>query len=122
MYMKKYFSESVMAFILLVLLICFVNPFGWWMPTSVHMVLLGMMIAAFSLFSLLVWRERYVDEREVFHGMLAARFAYLAGALVLVLGITIEAFQHNINPWLPLSLGVMVIAKMATRVWAEKCH
>jgi len=118
--MKKYFSEVGIALVLVALLVCFVDPFGLWMPTLLHMTLLGLMIVVFSFFALFVWRERFEDEREQYHGLLSARFAYLAGASVLVIGITVEAFLHTINPWLPVSLGVMVLAKIATRLWAER--
>lgn len=118
--MKKYFSEISIALILLILLVCFVSPFSLWISEAVHMIFLGLMIVVFSLFAIFVWRERFEDEREQFHGLLSARFSYLAGASVLVIGITVEAFSHTINPWLPVSLGVMVLAKMATRLWAER--
>jgi len=120
--MNKNIFEYSIIFILLALLFCFLNPFGWWMPTSIHMTLLALFIVLFGMFVLFVWKESFTDEREQLHGLLSARIAYLSGALMLVVGITVEAFTHVVDPWLSLSLGVMIIAKIVTRWWAQKCH
>lgn len=117
--MRKYVSEIVIALILVVILACFVEPFGFQMPKILHWIFLGLLFIVFSVFALFVCKERFADEREQYHGLVSARFAYLSGASILVIGITVEAFSHTINPWLPVSLGVMVLAKVATRLWAE---
>jgi len=119
--MKQYFSETTVATILLVLLICFINPLEMiWMPTMVHMTLLAGIITLFSLFALFVWKEQALDEREQLHQYISARFGYLFGGGILLFGITVQAFQHDIDPWLPLSLGVMVLAKIAGRLYAKR--
>jgi len=119
--MKKYFSETTVASILLILLVCFINPFeALWMPTMMHMILLAVIIVLFSLFAIFIWKEQALDEREQLHRFISARFGYLFGGGILLLGIITQALQHNIDPWLPLSLGVMVLAKIAGRLYAEK--
>ena len=117
---SKTFSETLVATFLVILLVWFANPFGFWMTDAFHMTLLGLIVALFAVFSMFLWRERVRDERERFVRFIATRFAYITGGGVLLLGTVIQAFSHSIDPWLPLVLTVMVLAKIAGRWYAEK--
>lgn len=55
------FSEKVVASILVILLICFVNPFNVWITDALHMTILGGIVAVFATFAVLLWKERAVD-------------------------------------------------------------
>lgn len=114
------FSEKVVASILVILLICFVNPFNVWMTDALHMTILGGIVAVFAAFAVLLWKERAVDEREQLHRFIAARFAYIAGATLLLFGTVIQAFSHKIDPWIPSILASMVFAKIAGRFFARR--
>lgn len=120
--MSKYLTETTLTLVLLVLIFCFLNPLDWWMPTMVHMILLGLLVVVFTVYVMFVWKEYVVDEREQLHRALAARFAYSVGGAIILIGIVIQTFSHSLDPWLPLSLGGMVLAKIAGRLWAEKHH
>ena len=111
--------EGAVAFVLVFLLLCFIDPFGWEMPDAVHMTLLGLIVALFATFALFLWRETATDEREHLHRFIAARFGYAVGGALLLLGIVIQAFSHHIDPWLPSILAGMVLAKIAGRAYAR---
>lgn len=113
-------SEKIVAIALIVLLICFINPFDFLMTDAVHMTLLGGIAAVFSAFAVLLWRERAADEREYLHRFIAARFAYIVGAMLLLLGTVVQAFSHSIDPWIPSILAGMVFAKIAGRSFARR--
>ncbi len=119
-FLSRLFSEKVVVGILVFLLICFVNPFDFWMTDAVHMTILGGIVAVFAAFAVLLWRERAIDEREQLHRFIAARFAYIASATLLLLGTVIQAFSHKIDPWIPSILAGMVFAKVAGRFFARR--
>lgn len=117
---SKCFSETVVAVLLVVLLVWFINPFGFWMTDAFHMTLLGLIVTLFALFAMFLWKEIAMDEREQLHRFIGTRFAYTAGGAVLLTGIIVQAFSHKIDPWLPLVLTSMVLAKILGRLYAER--
>ena len=113
-------SEKIVTIVLLILLVCFINPFDFLMTDAVHMTLLGGIVALFAAFAVLLWKERVADEREQLHRFIATRFAYIASATLLLLGTIIQAFSHDIDPWIPSILAGMVFAKIAGRFFARR--
>lgn len=119
-FFSRIFSETFVATLLVVVLMCFVNPFDFWMPDAIHMSLLGVIVALFAVFAMFLWREDAADEREEMHRYIATRFAYAAGGGVLLVGIVVQAFAHAVDPWMPLALVGMVLAKIAGRWYAAR--
>lgn len=118
--MPKIFSETIIAVFLVIFLVWFANPFGFWMTDAFHMTLLGLIVTLFAIFAMFLWRELVTDEREQLHRFIGTRFAYTAGGVLLLIGIIVQAFGHQIDPWLPLVLTGMVLAKILGRWYAEK--
>lgn len=85
----------------------------------IDMMLAVLAIVVFAIFAIFIWKERGGDERENLHRALADRFAFLAGAGVLVLGIIIQELNHQFNYWLVWALLVMVLAKIAGIIYAR---
>jgi hypothetical protein len=119
---KNFKQEIITAAILLVLLVLLVNPFEFWMPSPAEMLLVVSLVVIFGIFSGLLWRERGGDEREQWHRMLADRFGYLAGALVLVVGILIESLRHDLNLWLVAALGAMILVRIIGFIYSQTKH
>lgn len=117
--LAKLFSETVVALVLVVILVCFINPFDWWMTDAFHMTLLGLIVAFFAIFAMLLWKENAQDEREQLHRFIAARLAYMTGGIILLLGTVLQALAHAIDPWLPAALAGMVLAKILGRFYAQ---
>lgn len=118
--LSKLFSEKIVSGLLVIFLVWFVNPFGFWMTDAFHMTLLGLIVTLFAIFAMFLWKELVVDEREQLHRFIGTRFAYTAGGVLLLIGIIVQAFSHKIDPWLPLVLTGMVLAKILGRYYAEK--
>ena len=95
-----------------------INPFHVWMPTMLHMMLLGCAIVAFGIFAIFIVREKTTDERDEIHRMLAGRLAFLSGSAVLLSGIVAQSISDNLDPWLVGALVVMVLAKVAAHLWS----
>lgn len=116
---NKFFSEIVISVVLIILLLFLLNPMDFWMPTSVHMMMLVGLAVGFVLFAGLMWRETARDEREQLHKVIAARFSYLIGIASLVTGVIIQSLNHTLDIWLIIALSSMIFGKIAGRIYAE---
>ena len=113
-------KEIIVGIAVVVLLAAVANPFEIWMPDMFAMLLAAVLAATVALFAVFVLSERGGDERDMFHRMLADRNAFLAGAGILVLGIVVESFQHSLDPWLPIALGIMVAVKIISLLYGRR--
>jgi len=105
-------QEISVSVVLIVLLVLFLNPFDFWMPPVLLMMMVLGLVVVFVLFVSFIWRENSRDEREGLHKMMAGRIAFLAGTSVLVIGIIVQSFKHELDFWLILTLGTMILAKI----------
>ena len=107
------------AIVLVGLLILLSDPFMLWMPAKAQMAaLLGAAVFA-CVWAGFVMYERASDEREMLHKMHAGRIAYLSGIAVLTLALVFQGFAHDIDPWISVALGTMVISKLISRFYSE---
>lgn len=98
----------------------FLNPFHVWMTDTFHMLILGLLVVAFGVFTVFVIREKAYDEREATQRMLAGRAAFLIGATTLLIGIMWQAITGVVDAWLILTLCSMVVAKAGAHVYSER--
>lgn len=116
---NNFLQEIFISAALIVLLVLFLNPFGFWMPNTLLIMMTTGLIAVFALFASFIWRETAQDEREALHRFMAGRIAYLAGAGGLVIGIIIQSLQHGLDPWLVGILGMMIFAKIIGLIYSR---
>lgn len=109
--------EVVSAIIILGIAILFLNPTHLTMPDSMNSMLILAMIISFLFFSAFILKESSSDERETLHKIAASRISYLVGVGALVLGIVIQALNHNIDAWLVVVLSIMVFSKLISRIY-----
>lgn len=108
------------AVVLVGLLTLLSDPFMLWMPDLAQMmVLLGAAILA-CVWAGFVMYEHTVDERDALHRMNAGRMAYLSGIAVLTVALVVQGFAHDIDPWVSIALGVMVLVKLGSRFYSDK--
>lgn len=119
---NRVLQEILVAVILIVLLLFFLNPFNFWMPNALIMMMVAGLVVLFAIFASFIWRENARDEREGLHKLVAARFAFLAGAGVLVIGVIIQSLSHTLDPWLVAALGVMILAKIIGLIYSHLKH
>ena len=105
-------SEIAIATTLIILLVLLVNPFSFWMPSAMHMAVIAVLLVVLAVFSVFIWQEKASDEREKLHRSLAGRLGFLAGAIVLTVGITYQSYVHQLDLWLVYALAAMVGAKI----------
>lgn len=116
---NKFFHIGT-ALLLVGLLTLLSDPFMLWMPDFAQMTaLLGAAVLA-CVWAGFVMYERSHDEREALHKMHAGRVAYLSGIAVLTVALIVQGFAHDIDPWISIALGVMVISKLVARFYSER--
>jgi hypothetical protein len=118
--MKNNIKETIVTVCLIAIAILLLNPFHFWMPDMMVMCMLAIALALFGIFASFILREKAVDERDDVHKTLAGRNAFLAGSAVLMIGIVIQGYSHAVDPWLVIALIVMILVKIATRMWSDK--
>lgn len=108
------------AVLLVVFLVLLTDPFMYWMPMGAQMAaLLGAATLA-AVWSGFVMYEHAPDEREAVHRMQAGRLAYLSGVVVLTVALVAQGLAHDIDPWISLALGTMVLVKLFSRFYFER--
>lgn len=117
--MNSRILETFVAVVLLTGALLLVNPFGIWMPTTLQMCMLALVVAAAGGIAAFMLREKPLDERDDAHRMFSGRAAFFTGAAILLVGITVQTFAHELDPWLLGALVGMVLAKVAARWWSE---
>jgi Na+/H+ antiporter NhaD/arsenite permease-like protein len=120
--MKSNIVQWVILVLLAIVLFTFVDPFMYWMPTMIEMMVLTVVAALLAVMAGFVIAENGGDEREVLHRMHAGRSAFLAGITVLTFALLYQGFTHSIDPWVPLALFAMVFAKLITRWISERSN
>jgi hypothetical protein len=118
--MKNNMIEKIVTVALLVIAVLLLNPFHFWMPDMMVMGMLAGALVLFGIFASFILRENKLDERDEIHRTLAGRNAFLTGAGVLILGIVVQGYHHSVDPWLVIALIVMLVVKIATRLWSDK--
>lgn len=108
--MNSFIPEVIIAALLVVLAALLWNPF--WMPMGVMLAVLIIFVVLCGGFVGFIWKERGGDERDNLIRNIAARFAYLSGALILAIGIIYETLvHHSIDKWLLAAFMITVLAK-----------
>jgi len=115
----KALSESLLALAVLAVLFLEIDPFHWFMPTEMQMILLCVFSAALALYAGVVFREQAKDERESNHLYRASRWGYLIGVVALAIVIVVQNVLRHLDPWLLVVLGMMVITKLVVLRWNQ---
>ncbi len=89
-----------------------IAPKTFVMPTSLQMLLLAIVLGLVATFLAFLWREQPSDEREAQNQAVASRSAYIVGAVVLIVSMVVQGFQHDVDPAVPLALLAMIATKV----------
>lgn len=115
--MKSYVILSV---IIISLLVVFLNPFNFFMPPSIVMMLIVSLILLFGFFAAIIWKEKPQDEREAVLSQKAGRIAFLTGTTMLTIGIAYQEYYHRLDPWLIYALVAMILGKILGLWYGQK--
>jgi L-asparagine transporter-like permease len=118
--MNSTFTQVAIAVTVSATLLLLSDPFMYWMPRKAAFVCLVLASVLIVLSGGLVLREHAYDEREAYHRMYAGRVAYLLGITVLTAGLLIQGFTSRIDPWISLTLSVMIVSKLFARMYLDR--
>ncbi len=118
--MKNNTLQIVVACVLVFFLLALGDFLPFWMPNMDEMILLLVVTLLMLVWSGFVMYEKAIDEREVMLRMHAGRVAYLSGIGVLLIALIVQGFNHAIDPWIMLALGVMVVMKLGSRLYLDR--
>jgi uncharacterized membrane protein len=104
-------KEILLILLIVILAIVVTDPFSFIMPSSFQMTLTVLLLLIFVIFSVFIWREKTIDEREELHKLRSGKMAFWSGSTILIMGIVYQIFNHNLDNWLIGALVVMVTAK-----------
>ena len=109
----------MIAVILVVVLILLTDPFMNIMPPMAAMGALLCAAILLVMWSGFVMYESAADEREAMHRMNAGRVAYLSGVAVLTVALIVQGLSHQSDPWIAGALAIMVLSKLAARIFYD---
>lgn len=117
---NKYIGEIIITLVLIGILIVCLNPLNFLMPAPIVSMLIILLLIVFGIFTAVIWKEKSKDEREKLHKYFAGHFAFLTGSAFLVIAISIQEINHNLDPWLVYILIIMILAKIIARIYSDK--
>lgn len=120
--MDKYLKEIIITLLLVVILGALLLPTKLLMPMSMDTMLILGLILFFFIFIAFFWKEKAADEREQIHQMNAGRTSFFIGTGLLLVGIVLQSFRHNIDPWLIYALIGMLVGKLVSRIYSDIRH
>jgi len=118
MSIKDNLREILIALGLIIILIFLMNPMDLYYSNMMLLSSLTILIILFIFFSIFIWKDKSVDEREELHQHLASRSAYLIGSGIMLLGIIVQSLEHAIDIWLVIALIGMIISKIVVKKWS----
>jgi ABC-type branched-subunit amino acid transport system permease subunit len=115
-------THVVLTIAAVVALTLLTDPFMVLMPDMAQMIVLALATALICGWVGLIMLEKQGDEREVSHRMYAGRAAYLSGVSLLTIALVYQGLTHTVDFWIPVTLGVMLIAKLSARYLIDNSH
>lgn len=94
------------------LVVLLFNPWGLWMPMETHLMLVGVTIGLVVGLGWLALRKIKEDEREESLRLFSYKSAYMAGLIVLLVGIVKQSFLHDVDGWLVGAVLLMLGIKL----------
>lgn len=109
-----------LAVVLSFFLLALADFIPFWMPMMGEMIALLVVTVLLLAWAGFVVSESSDDEREVHVTMQSGRLAYVAGLLTLVVALVLQGLDHAIDPWIPVTLAIMVVAKLLGRIYFDR--
>lgn len=118
--MSKKVTLVCLAIVLSFFLLALADLIPFWMPMMGEMIALLIVTVLLLAWAGFIVSESVEDEREVHLTMQSGRLAYVAGFLTLVCALVMQGFAHAIDPWIPVTLAMMVVSKLLGRIYFDR--
>jgi len=120
--MKSSLKELFAALGLIAMLILLLDPMSLYYSNMTLAMYLVFLVVFYIVFALFIVKDKPADEREESLQRFASRVAFMLGTGTLLLGVVVQSLTHSIDPWLVITLIVMISAKLlATKYGQRNC-
>ncbi len=119
---NKFIGEIIISFALIGLLVFFINPLDLLMPHMLHPLMVPFLVILFIIFTGFLWKETPGDERDQMHKFIASRSAYFATITLLIVGVIVQSFQGQIDPFLVIAICVGLLVKIIGLIYGHVKH
>jgi len=119
---NNFLGEAIISFSLIGLLVFFINPLDLLMPQPLHPFMAPFLVVLFILFAGLLWKESPGDERTQLHKFIASRFAYFAVITTLIIGVILQSFKGEVDPFLVIGICIALLAKIVGLMYGHIKH
>jgi hypothetical protein len=117
--MNKPYLHTTLAVVIIFFLLVVADLVPFWMPMMGELVAVMIVSVGLVFWAGVILQEQAKDEREVALKMKSGRIAYLSGLAILLIALIVQGLAHDVDPWIAVSLGVMVAVKLVTRIYLE---
>lgn len=117
--MNNTYVPIIVGLVLAFFLLTLANVVPFWMPMMSEMMALLLVVVLMIVWAGFVIKEKPQDEREGQLIMRSGRMAYLAGLGILMVALIFQGLAHAIDPWITITIAVMVLVKLATHLFLE---
>lgn len=119
---NKLVGEITILLALIGLLVFFINPLDLLMPRMLHPFMVPFLAILFIMFAGFLWKETPGDEREQLHKYIASRSAYFATITALIVGVILQSFKGEIDPFLVIAICVGLLTKIISLIYGHIKH
>jgi hypothetical protein len=120
---NNFWQEITIALVLVIMLFLFINPFGFWMSSTIYMTVVFVWMVLFVIFAVFIFAEKTRDEREQYLLMSAERVGFIVGCLILVLGVVGQyIFMQTTDLLMVLALSCMILTKVGALIYGKIKH
>lgn len=108
----KNIKDILFLLLLIISTLLLLNPLNIIMTDSISMISIGIISLIVIAVLIFTWKENPKDEREELHLYIASRISFFLVTTLLLVALIVQTFNHNIDPWIPLSLCILLISKI----------
>ncbi len=116
---NNFLGEIIISILLIGLLVFFVNPLGYFMPQALHPFMIPFLVVLFIILAGFLWKETPGDERVKLHKFIASRFAYFGTIAVLIIGVILQSYKGEIDPFLIFAICIGLLAKILGLIYGH---
>lgn len=114
---KQNLKDAIIGILLLITILALLNPMDILMPSTLQMILIGIFGTLVLTILIFIWRENPKDEREETHILLTNRISFFVVSVSLLIALIVQTINHTLDIWIPLSLGLMLLAKIFSLIY-----
>lgn len=118
--MKKintFTMELIITISHIIFLLILITPIRNNFPSFSYYIFALIAFVWFAGFTYYYVKDSTDDERDLEHTKLSSRVAFLLGVAILMIAVFIQSLNGEVDLWIPLALGTMVVTKTLSLIY-----